>query len=272
MKDNSKFVYTFEEGDAGDKMLLGGKGANLCAMTQIGLDVPPGFVITTAACLAYLEENRLPDGLMAEVSERDRGARAQDRQGVRQRNESAARLGALRLGDVDAGNDGHDPQPRPQRGNVARARPRRPAIRASCYDAWRRFIQLFGKIAMGVADEAFDGAMAAIKRKHDAVQDVDLTADALQELADAFLAIYREHTGRPFPDRSRTSSSSNRSRPCSARGTASAPSTIAGSSGSPRTMANGTAVNVVHDGVRQHGRRFRDRRRLHAQSRAPART
>src|SRR5512139_2459532 len=62
-----RYVYTFEEGDAADKMLLGGKGANLCAMTQIGLDVPPGFVISTAACLAYLEGNALPDSLMAEV-------------------------------------------------------------------------------------------------------------------------------------------------------------------------------------------------------------
>ncbi len=51
-----KYIYSFDEGDGSDRMLLGGKGANLCAMTQIGLDVPPGFVITTAACLAYLEQ------------------------------------------------------------------------------------------------------------------------------------------------------------------------------------------------------------------------
>ena len=62
-----KYIHTLEEGDASDKILLGGKGANLCAMTQIGLNVPPGFVITTAACLAYLEANRLPEGLMADV-------------------------------------------------------------------------------------------------------------------------------------------------------------------------------------------------------------
>ena len=57
---DARFIYTFEEGDGNDRMLLGGKGANLCTMTQIGLDVPPGFVITTAACLAYLENQRLP--------------------------------------------------------------------------------------------------------------------------------------------------------------------------------------------------------------------
>lgn len=55
-----KFIYEFEEGDGKDKMLLGGKGANLCEMTQIGLNVPPGFTVTTEACLAYLERNQLP--------------------------------------------------------------------------------------------------------------------------------------------------------------------------------------------------------------------
>ena len=54
-----KYVYAFEEGDGKNKMLLGGKGANLCEMTQIGLNVPPGFVISTEACLAYLEQGRL---------------------------------------------------------------------------------------------------------------------------------------------------------------------------------------------------------------------
>src|SRR5512145_1677790 len=66
-KGEQKWVYAFEEGDGRNKMLLGGKGANLCEMTRIGLPVPPGFTVTTEACLAYLRENRLPDGLMADV-------------------------------------------------------------------------------------------------------------------------------------------------------------------------------------------------------------
>ena len=65
--DRKKFIYTFEEGDGKNKMLLGGKGANLCEMTQIGLNVPPGFTVTTEACLAYLEKNQLPDGLMDDI-------------------------------------------------------------------------------------------------------------------------------------------------------------------------------------------------------------
>ena len=63
----NQFVYGFEVGNGRDKMLLGGKGANLCEMTQIGLNVPPGFTISTKACLAYLEQGKLPDGLMEEV-------------------------------------------------------------------------------------------------------------------------------------------------------------------------------------------------------------
>ncbi|MEM7017529.1 MAG: PEP/pyruvate-binding domain-containing protein, partial [Pseudomonadota bacterium] len=67
----TKFVYNFQEGDGKNKKLLGGKGANLCEMTQIGLNVPPGFVISTEACLAYLDHNdrALPDGLMDTVHE-----------------------------------------------------------------------------------------------------------------------------------------------------------------------------------------------------------
>ncbi|MDR2220883.1 MAG: hypothetical protein LBE24_09970, partial [Methylobacillus sp.] len=60
---NKQYVFSFEEGDGKNKMLLGGKGANLCEMTQIGLAVPPGFTISTEACLAYLDQGSLPDGL-----------------------------------------------------------------------------------------------------------------------------------------------------------------------------------------------------------------
>src|SRR5690606_22239038 len=65
---NIKYVFSFEKGDGKNKKLLGGKGANLCVMTQIGLNVPPGFVISTEACMSYLEEGKyLPEGLMDDV-------------------------------------------------------------------------------------------------------------------------------------------------------------------------------------------------------------
>jgi pyruvate,orthophosphate dikinase len=193
-----RFVYPFEAGDAGDKMLLGGKGANLCAMTQIGLDVPPGFVITTSACLAYLEANQLPAQLMAEVSKEIEALERKTGKGfgnaknpllVSVRSGSAMSMPGmmdtiLNLGLNEATLTGLA---------ALTSNPR------FAYDAWRRFIQLFGKIAMGVPDDAFDGAMSAVKRKHGVVQDVDLSAEALQELANTYLAIYREHTGQPFP-------------------------------------------------------------------------
>ena len=65
--EERKWVYSFSEGDSANKLLLGGKGANLCAMTQMGLAVPPGFTVTTAACLAYLEAGALPAGLLDTV-------------------------------------------------------------------------------------------------------------------------------------------------------------------------------------------------------------
>src|SRR5512132_174716 len=67
MTGSTQYIYDFENGDGKNKMLLGGKGANLCEMTQIGLNVPPGFVITAEACLVYLEKSHLPAGLMDDI-------------------------------------------------------------------------------------------------------------------------------------------------------------------------------------------------------------
>ncbi len=193
-----KFIYTFEEGDSSDRMLLGGKGANLCAMTQIGLNVPPGFVITTAACLAYLEQQRLPDALMDDVRaqiaelERKTGKRfgsASEPLLVSVRSGSAMSMPGMMDTILNLGLNAATLQ-----GVI-----RQTGNERFAWDAYRRFIQLFGKIAMGVPDEAFDAAMTAIKQKHGAVHDVDLTADALQELAQAFLAVYGERTGQALP-------------------------------------------------------------------------
>ncbi len=193
----SKFIYAFEDGDGSDRMLLGGKGANLCAMTQIGLDVPPGFVITTAACLAYLKNQRLPDGLMDDVRTHIAALERKSGKGfgsadnpllVSVRSGSAMSMPGMMDTILNLGLNGSTLP-----GLAAQTGDKRFA-----WDAYRRFIQLFGKIAMGVPDEAFDAAMVAIKRKHAAVHDIDLTADALQELAQAFLAVYREHTGLPL--------------------------------------------------------------------------
>jgi pyruvate,orthophosphate dikinase len=193
-----KFIYTFEEGESNDRMLLGGKGANLCAMTQIGLNVPPGFVITTAACLAFLENQRLPDGLMDDVRTHIAALERKSGKGfgsatnpllVSVRSGSAMSMPGMMDTILNLGLNAATLQ-----GLAAQTGNER-----FTWDAYRRFIQLFGKIAMGVPDEAFDAAMAATKRKHGAALDVELTAGALQELAAAFLAVYRKHAGGPLP-------------------------------------------------------------------------
>ena len=197
--NKSKYIYSFEDGEPGDRMLLGGKGANLCAMTQIGLNVPPGFVITTAACLAYLDSQRLPEGLMNGVQEQM--AILERKTGKAFGSPTNPLLVSVRSGSAMSMpgmmdtilNLGLNPQT--LRGLIVQMRNERFA-----WDAYRRFIQLFGKIAMGVPDEAFDAAMSAVKNKHGAVHDVELTTGALQELAQAFLDVYREHAGAPLPD------------------------------------------------------------------------
>lgn len=199
MKPGSQFIFSFDEGNGKNKMLLGGKGANLCEMTQIGLNVPPGFVITTEACLAYLERDKLPEGLMDSVLtamktiEQKTGkvfGGADNPLLVSVRSGSSMSMPGMMDTVLNLGLNTTTLQGLiKQTGNERFA-----------FDAWRRFIQLFGKIALGVPDEPFDAAMAALKKRVGAAQDIDLSAENLSELADQFTAICRKHTGQPFPE------------------------------------------------------------------------
>nr|MCU0935175.1 pyruvate, phosphate dikinase [Gammaproteobacteria bacterium] len=163
---SKKWVYGFQEGDGKNKHLLGGKGANLCEMTQIGLNVPPGFVITTEACLAFLAhaERQVPDGLMDEVRahmaalEKKTGkgfGAARDPLLVSVRSGSAMSMPGmmdtiLNLGLNEQTLAGLIEQTRNERFG---------------YDAYRRFIQLFGKVALGVPDELFDEQFETVKER-----------------------------------------------------------------------------------------------------------
>jgi pyruvate,orthophosphate dikinase len=193
-----QFVYAFEEGDGKNKMLLGGKGANLCEMTQIGLNVPPGFTVTTEACLAYLEKNQLPDGLMDTIRQHMAALEQKTGKGfgsadnpllVSVRSGSAMSMPGMMDTILNLGLNETSLQ-----GLIKQT-----ANERFAYDAYRRFIQLFGKIALGIADEHFDECMNAVKAKYGARQDVDLDARHLKELAGEFLAIYKRHTGHDFP-------------------------------------------------------------------------
>ena len=178
---NKKYVYSFSEGDGQDKKLLGGKGANLCEMTQIGINVPPGFVITTAACLDYLQENTLPESLMASIRDEIANLEAvtkktfgsgRDPLLVSVRSGSAMSMPGMMDTILNLGLNANT-----LKGLIAQTGNERFG-----YDAYRRFIQLFGKVALGVPDEAFDQEFEAVKKAAGVKQDVGLSARDLREI------------------------------------------------------------------------------------------
>ncbi len=196
----NKWVYAFTEGDGRNKKLLGGKGANLCEMTQIGLNVPPGFVITTEACLAYLDdpERRLPAGVnelvrlhMAAV-EKASGKSFGGRDNpllVSVRSGSAMSMPGMMDTILNLGLN-----PDTLQGLIAQTGNERFG-----YDAYRRFIQLFGKVALGVPEEEFDAEFNAVKADAGVKHDVGLSAAHLADIAERFLNVVERVTGKPFP-------------------------------------------------------------------------
>ncbi|MHB8163990.1 MAG: pyruvate, phosphate dikinase [Methanoregula sp.] len=197
---STKWVYAFEEGDGKNKKLLGGKGANLCEMTQIGLRVPPGFVITTEACLAVVNDPKkeLPQGMMEQVhthlaeverkSSRVFGGRNNPLL-ISVRSGSAMSMPGMMDTILNLGLNAETLQ-----GLIEQTKNER-----FCYDAYRRFIQLFGKVALGVPEEEFDAEFEAIKQKAGAKHDVDLSSNDLAEIAERFLNVVHRNTGKPFP-------------------------------------------------------------------------
>ncbi|MDQ1345648.1 MAG: pyruvate, orthophosphate dikinase [Pseudomonadota bacterium] len=195
-----KWVYAFENGDGHNKMLLGGKGANLCEMTRIGLNVPPGFVITTEACLAYLEDSQrqLPEGAMDEVRAHMRAL--EQRTGKRFGGSDDPLLVSVRSGSAMSMPGMMDTILNLGLNETTLAALiRRTGNERFGYDAWRRFVQLFGKVALGVPDSAFDEQFEAVKTRVGVKQDVMLGPDELRDIGERFLRVVQQHTGRPFP-------------------------------------------------------------------------
>jgi pyruvate, orthophosphate dikinase len=199
--DTTKYVFAFEEGDGKDKKLLGGKGANLCEMTQIGLNVPPGFVISTDACLEYLSaaDRQLPPGLLEQVHAQMRALEEKTGKGfgdpekpllVSVRSGSAMSMPGMMDTILNLGLNAATLQGEIRGTGDARFG----------YDAYRRFIQLFGKVALGVSDTLFDKQFEEVKKACNAKQDVDLSATDLKEVCERFLKVVEEATGRPFPE------------------------------------------------------------------------
>ena len=198
---DTKWVFAFEEGDGKNKKLLGGKGANLCEMTQIGLNVPPGFVISTDACLAYLDtpDRQLPAGVMNQVREQMAALEKKTGKGfgdpnkpllVSVRSGSAMSMPGMMDTILNLGLNSETLQ-----GEIrATGDPR------FGYDSYRRFVQLFGKVALGVPDELFDNEFDEVKEAAHAKLDVDLSAIDLKEISERFLKVIEEYTGKPFPE------------------------------------------------------------------------
>jgi len=196
---SKKYVYSFYEGDGKNKHLLGGKGANLCEMTQIGLNVPPGFVITTEACLEYLGGKQVPPGLLDEV--KSHILKLEEKTGKQFGSESDPLLVSVRSGSAMSMpgmmdtilNLGLNRQT--LQGLIAQTQNQRFG-----FDAYRRFIQLFGKVALGVPDELFDRQFEEVKRQAGVKADIGLSAAHLKDISERFLEVVREHSGRPFPE------------------------------------------------------------------------
>jgi pyruvate, orthophosphate dikinase len=196
---STKYVYDFSEGDASQKALLGGKGANLAEMTNLGLPVPPGFTITTEACNAYREAGqRFPDGLLDEVAEHRKALEeSMDRQLGDPRDPLlvSVRSGAafsmpgmmdtvLNVGLNDDSVEGLASQTDSER---------------FAWDSYRRLVQMFGKTVMGVDGDLFEEAIEKAKHKRNVKNDVDLDATDLKALVKTFKGLIRKETGRDFP-------------------------------------------------------------------------
>ena len=198
----NKWVYTFKEGNMTMRNLLGGKGANLAEMTEIGLPVPQGFTITTEACTQYYEDGRkINDEIMAQTMdgvkwmEEVNGKKFGDLQNpllVSVRSGARASMPGmmdtilnLGLNDevVEAMIKGNDD----------------PAFARFVYDSYRRFIQMFSDVVMEVGKKYFEQLIDEMKEKKGVKYDVDLTADDLKELAQQFKAEYKKQLGEDFP-------------------------------------------------------------------------
>ncbi|MBA3742733.1 pyruvate, phosphate dikinase [Sporichthya sp.] len=193
-----KFVYDFTEGNRDQKDLLGGKGANLAEMTNLGLPVPPGFTITTESCKAYLATGSAPSELKDQVTDKLSWLEAQFGKKLGQADDPllvSVRSGAkfsmpgmmetvLNIGLNDESVAGLAKQSSNDR---------------FAWDSYRRLLQMFGKTVLHIEGEHFEDAIDAAKKAKNTTADLDLDADDLRGLVETFKAIIKQHTGNDFP-------------------------------------------------------------------------
>lgn len=198
MPEVNTWVYDFADGDRDQKDLLGGKGANLAEMSNLGLPVPPGFTITTEACRAYLEHGAEPDGLADQVTthlaslEEAMGRRLGDpddpllvsvRSGAKFSMPGMMET-VLNIGLNDASVAGLARQSEDER---------------FAMDSYRRLLQMFGGTVLGIHGEHFSEALDAAKDAKGVTDDLDLDVEDLRTLVETFKGLIRDHAGIEFP-------------------------------------------------------------------------
>jgi pyruvate, orthophosphate dikinase len=196
----AKLVYLFHEGRADMRALLGGKGANLAEMTNIGLPVPPGMTITTEACNEYYRlGGQLPAGLMEEVLanllvlETKAGKKFGDPANpllVSVRSGAVFSMPGMMDTVLNLGLNEQTVKGLAEKANNPRF----------AYDAYRRFIQMFSDVVLEISKHDFELLLEEHKNQRRVTYDQELTAEALRELIDAFKALVKEKTGRAFPE------------------------------------------------------------------------
>ena len=202
---STKYLYFFganaTEGNAEMKEILGGKGANLAEMAKLGLPVPMGFTISAEVCKSYYENGeKYPDGLWDDIEkylaklEKAMGKKLGDRNDpllVSVRSGAAVSMPGMMDTVLNLGLNPDSVQGLASRTGNARF----------AWDAYRRFINMFGDVVMGVPHEEFEKAIQAKKDKRGVDLDMELTAEDLEELVEDYLKIYEKHTGEKFPIR-----------------------------------------------------------------------
>ena len=194
-----KYVYLFTEGNAKMRELLGGKGANLAEMTNIGLPVPQGFTVSTEACTQYYEDGRqINDGIRNEIMEnvakleKITGKKFGDKENpllVSVRSGARASMPGMMDTILNLGLNEE----------VVEVLSKKSGNPRWAWDCYRRFIQMFSDVVMEVSKKEFESLIDAMKEKKGVKFDVDLTADDLKELAEEFKAKYKQALGKDFP-------------------------------------------------------------------------
>ncbi len=202
-----KYVYFFSaektDGRADMKQLLGGKGANLAEMASIGIPVPPGFTISTEVCSYYYENNQTkPESLQKEIDdaivelEKTMGAKFGDKENpllVSVRSGAAVSMPGMMNTILNLGiND-----------DAVEGLARKTGNERMAWDSYRRFINMFGDVVMGVEHEHFEEELSRIKKKYNRAVDTELTTEELKEVVAAYKEVYKKNVGKGFPEDAR---------------------------------------------------------------------